>query len=123
MKKTTIGNELYYYYSTPIWETITFSKYKIIGETPKFWKLKDSYGSLYMCDKKSLKIRGREIYLQTERDNKLDEKIIRQELTDNILDKIYVLEKNRRKITKEADINKLDNLLTALEKITEEYKN
>jgi len=122
MKKLTIGNELYYYYTAPIWETITFSKYEIIGETPKFWKIKDSYGSLYMCDKKNLKIRGKDIYLQTERDSSLDEKITRQELIGNILDKIYVLEKNKRKITKEANIDNLESLSIALDKLTKEYK-
>jgi len=122
MKNLTIGSELYYYYITPIWGTITFTEYEIIGETPKFWRIEDSYGSLYMCDKKNLKIRGKEVYLQIERDSKLDKEMTRQKLMSDILDRIYVLEKNKRKITKEADINSLENLSIALDKVTKEYK-
>ena len=122
MKNLTIGNKVYYYYTAPIWGTITFSEYEIIGETPKFWKIKDSYGSLYMCDKKNLKIRGRGIYLQAKRDNKLDKEMTRQKLMSDILDGIYVLDRNKRKVTKEANINDLESLLIALDKLTKEYK-
>jgi len=113
MKQLKVGDTLHYYTSTPIGGVVGHSEYKIIGETPKFWKVENS-NKIFMCSKDSLKIRGEYRILQRDRDEKLDKKIRMQELIKEIDRKTEVIIKNKRDFLNNGDIEAFEKILNAL---------
>ena len=111
-----VGDKLYHYDITRIWGNIEFSIYEIVGETPKFWKVKENDEEKeLLCDKKRLVIRGRYRVLQERRNEKLDRELKLQKLISKIDRKTDFIMRNKRELYKKGNVEAFESLITALD--------
>jgi len=119
MKQLKVGDTLYYYNSTPIWGVVECSIYKIVGETPKFWKI-ERLGENYLCNKGTLVIRGTYRELQSERNELLDRELKLQELISEIDEKADFIRRNKRNFCKVGNIEAFKTVISALDNVIKE---